>query len=174
MKALIRSFNCSFSRFSATSGPTLISALMIVSGYLASPAQASDAILPGTLSNADGSASITVSEPHSFASVFLDNDTYTSLFTIDVVSEDRGNNADLFMAATVGDVWYQKGERQWQLWNSESEALEPFNRAVLSEKVQMQVIDTQSLGAGKYEIFAGYQILGQTMVMAPQSLQFQV
>jgi uncharacterized secreted protein with C-terminal beta-propeller domain len=174
MKPLIRSFNYYLSRFSPTSGPRLISALVIVSGYLASPTQASDAAMLGTLSNAGGSASITVSEPHSFASVFLDNDTYTGLFTIDVVSKDRGNNADLFMAATVGDVWYQKGERQWQLWNSESEALAPFNRAVLSEKVQMQVIDTQSLGAGKYEIFAGYQILEQAMVIAPRSLKFQV
>ena len=143
MKSLIRSFNYCFSRFSPTSGPTLISALIILSCSLASPAQASEPTLPGTLSNADGSASITVSEPHSFASVFLDSDTYTSLFTIDVASQDRGNNADLFMAATVGDVWYQKGERGWLLWNPESETLKPFNRAVLSETVQMQVIEAQ-------------------------------
>ena len=174
MKLLIQSFNYCFSRFSPTPEPTLISALIILSCSLASPAQASEPTLPGTLSNADGSASITVSEPHSFASVFLDNDIYTSLFTIDVASQDRGNNADLFMAATVGDVWYQKGERGWLQWSPESEALKPFNRAVLSEKVQMQVIEAQSLGAGKYVIFAGYQILGQPMVIAPQSLKFQV
>jgi uncharacterized secreted protein with C-terminal beta-propeller domain len=174
MKSLMRSFNYSFSRFLPTSGPALISALMIVSCSLTSPVQASEPALPGTLINADRSASITVSEPHSFASVFLDNDTYTGFFSIDVASQDRGNNADLFMAATVGDVWYQKGEQQWLLWNPESEALKPFNRALLSEKVQMQIIDTQSLGAGKYEIFAGYQIPGLAMVTAPQSLKFQV
>lgn len=174
MKSSILSFNYSSARLFPTSGFRLISTLVIASCYLASPAQASEATLPGTLSNADGSATITVSEPHNFASVFLDNDTYTGLFSIDVASQDRGNNADLFMAATVGDVWYQKGERQWQLWNPESEALMPFNRTVLTEQVQMQVIDTQSLGAGKYEIFAGYQISGQAIVIAPQSLKFQV
>lgn len=174
MKSPILSSDHSFARFSPTSLSRLVGSLIIASCALASPSQAGELTVPGTISNADGSATITVSEPHSFASVFLDDDTYTSLFTIDVASQDRGNTADLFMAATVGDVWYQKGERQWQLWNPESEALVPFNREVLSEQVQMQVIDTQSLGAGKYEIFAGYQIPGQTMVIAPQSLKFQV
>ena len=59
------------------------------------------------------------------------------------------------MAVTVADVWYQKREQQWQLWNPETRALMPFNHAVLGEKVQMQVIDKQLLGAGNYEIYTG-------------------
>lgn len=174
MKSSTRSFSYSITAFSPAPFYKLISTLAIASYFLASVSQASELTLPGKLSNADGSATITVTKPHSFASVFLDDDTYTGLFTIDVSSQDRGNNADLFMAATVGDVWYQKGETQWRLWNPESEALMPFNRTVLTEQVQMQVIDTQSLGAGKYEIFAGYQVVGQAMVIAPQSLKFQI
>jgi uncharacterized secreted protein with C-terminal beta-propeller domain len=174
MKSAICSFDYSFSRFFPNALSTLVSALIITTFSAASSSQASEQPPLGTLSNADGSATVTVSEPHRFAAVFLDDDTYTSLFEIDVVSQDRGNSADLFMAATVGDVWYQKGEQQWQIWNPETQALMPFNNAVLGEKVQMQVIDKQSLGAGNYEIYAGYQIAGQAMVVAPQSLEFQV
>ena len=105
--------------------------------------------------NSGGSATVTVREPHRFATVFLDDDIYTSLFEIDVVSQGIGNNADGFMAVTVADVWHQKGEQQWQLWNPETLALMPFNHAVLGEKVQMQVIDKQLLGAGNYEIYTG-------------------
>lgn len=137
-------------------------------------AQESEQAPLGTISNTDGSASITVSKPHQFASVFLDNDTYTGLFSLDIPAQDRGESADLFMAATVGDVWYQKGERQWRLWNPETEVLLPFNKAVLSDRLQMEVIDKQVLGAGTYEIFAGYQITGQEMKIAPRSLTFQI
>lgn len=127
-----------------------------------------------TISNADGSAIINSSTPHQFASVFLDSDSYSGQFTLQVSEADRGKTASLYMAATVSESWYLKSERGWQLWNPETEPLSPFASTSLEPTVEMPIIDEQILGAGKYEIFFGYQITGEQMVIAPQPLKFQI
>lgn len=127
-----------------------------------------------TVSNEDGSAIINASSPHEFASVFLDSDIYSGQFSLPVTEADRGKTADLYMAATVADNWYLKGEDGWKLWNPEVEPLTAFASATLEQAIEMPIIKDQVLGAGQYEIFFGYQIPGDDMVVAPQPLRFQI
>lgn len=128
----------------------------------------------GTISNADGSAQINSSKPHAFASVFLDTDLYSGQFTMSVASSDQGKNADLYMAATVASDWYIKDGQGWRLWYPETEPLVAFSQTVLADKIEMPIISKQVLAAGKYELFAGYRASGEAMVLAPESLQFQI
>ncbi|MFK7863645.1 MAG: beta-propeller domain-containing protein [Pseudohongiellaceae bacterium] len=128
----------------------------------------------GIISNNDGSAKINASKPHTYASVFLDTDLYSGRYTMNVASTDQGKIADLYMAATVANDWYLKDSEGWRLWNPETEPLVPFAQVTLADEIEMPIIDRQALSAGGYEVFAGYQVAGNAMVLAPQSLQFQI
>jgi uncharacterized secreted protein with C-terminal beta-propeller domain len=142
---------------------------------LANTAQAQTAgPVNGTLSNADGSASVSIGKPHAFAPIFLDTDRYTSHYAVDVPPQDRGQMAYLFMAATFNGDWYRKAEDGWQSWSPATEQITPFRTALLSERQELEAINDVNLAAGDYEIFAAYQIPGQEFVTAPLSLKFRV
>ncbi len=128
----------------------------------------------GSLSNADGSASVSIGKPHMFAPIFLDTDLYTSEYTIHAPPQDRGQLAYLFMAATLNDSWYRKSEDGWQPWNPATEQITPFDSAMLPERLRLEAITYVNLDAGDYEIFAGYQIPGREFVTAPLPLNFRV
>ena len=134
-------------------------------------ALASEHAAMGMKTNADGSASISIGAPHTFASVFLDGDIYNSDYNLEIAAGDRGQLASIFMAGTFNGDWHLKSASGWHAWDPDTEQLTPFAEAVLTEVVDIEAFTNSFLAAGDYVIYAAYQIAGQDLVVAANPLR---
>jgi uncharacterized secreted protein with C-terminal beta-propeller domain len=174
MNKFTRQCRTLFNAFLTRSATASMATSVLLSIAWGAQAQVNQPVIDGMLSNADGMASVSISKPHVFAPVFLNTDKYTSHYRIDIPLQDQAKMAQLFMAATRNDSWYIKTENGWQPWNPAIEQITPFASDLLPAQLQMQAISEEPLQTGDYEIFAGYQVLGQEFVVAPQPLIFRV
>ena len=114
----------------------------------------------GTITNADGSVSISIGAPHTFASVFLDGDVYKSDYSLEIAAADRGQLASIFMAGTFNGDWHLKSASGWHAWDPDTEQLTPFAEEVLTAVVEIEGFTNSYLAAGDYVIYAAYQLTG--------------
>ena len=99
---------------------------------LAPIALASEHASMGTITNADGSASISIGAPHTFASVFLDGDVYRMDYSLEIAAADRGQLGSIFMAGTINGDWHLKSAGGWHAWDPDTEQPTPFAEEVLT------------------------------------------
>lgn len=89
---------------------------------------------------------------------FLSNEPIVIRVTIDVKKNDRTQPGSLFLVAQHNKTLYQYTlEGQWIEWKPQESALLPFSNKVLNKQEVISIVDNQTLPAGEFLIYAGYQ-----------------
>ena len=127
-----------------------------------------------TVTNADGSASITIETPHVFAPVFLAGDSYSSAFTLAVQPAHQGQEADLYLAGTVDGNWFIKTPGGWLPWDPAATPPIPYSSTVLDTTVTLSAVDDEPLPAGDFEVHAAYQVGSLEPVISGNPLRFKI
>jgi len=124
--------------------------------------------------NVDGSATIRIDASHTFASAFLDSDTYTSQYTLNVLAQHRGKTASVYLGGIHNDDWYIATPSGWQPWNRDEEEPIALGETVLQESVEIPVLTQDYLPNGEFEIYVAYQVAGEPPVIGEEPLRFTI
>jgi len=135
------------------------------------------AVEPGNsdrLTNSDESAFIVIDSTHAYASAFLDSDTYTSQYTLDVLPQHQGKTASVYLGGLHNGDWYVATPAGWQPWNRDEEEPIALGETVLQEAIEIPVLTQDYLPNGEFEIYAAYQVAGEYPVVGEEPLRFTI
>ncbi len=123
----------------------------------------------------DGDGWVRIEKPHRYADVLLDSDDFTGAWSLRPLPDDVGKAARLLLVARVNNRWYSHDGADWQPWNSSRPAeLRTHATRTLQSVETLDFLDNDSLAAGDYAIFAGYQVGNGPLVYNERPLQFSV
>ncbi|MCF6203760.1 MAG: beta-propeller domain-containing protein [Methylococcaceae bacterium] len=89
---------------------------------------------------------------------FLSNEPIDIHVTIDVKKNDIAQYGSLFLVAQYNETLYQYTlEDQWVEWKPQESALLPFLNKVLNKQEVISIVENQTLPAGEFLIYTGYQ-----------------
>jgi|GEM_PF-5540846 len=77
-------------------------------------------------------------------------------FIIDVAPEDVGLDNDVYLVAVYNGELYMHSQSVWQTWDGQAESLQPtFHKTLVHQEI-IQVLDSEQLPVGEYQVYAAY------------------
>ncbi|MCB1670569.1 MAG: beta-propeller domain-containing protein [Gammaproteobacteria bacterium] len=156
-------------------GPVIqLACMMLLALLFSCPVRAAQPDFAGRIESADGNAFVTAAAPHEYAWAYLETDTYTSEFTLEVASQDRGRAGQLYLGATLDGTWFIKTPDGWIPWDHTLEGLIPYQEVELADSHTFDVLADNNLPPGEFYFWAAYVIPGNEPVISPAPLHFVV
>jgi len=139
-----------------------ISTLLLLGGFGVFPQANSMTLTPvSSVDGADVSINYSISNnSDNLSNTFLSDEAINFKFNIAVGKNDIGKTGKLYLLAQVNTDWYQYTASGWQVWDQQDGSLQPFKSKTLEQKERIKILKNNSLSAGEYLVYAGYQVEG--------------
>ena len=99
------------------------------------------------------------------SNTFLSNEEVKFQFNISIQNNAVGQEGKLYLVAQHNDNWYQYTSLgQWQRWDKQETSLKNFRNKPLEQKETITVLNNQTLPAGEYIVYVGYQTENDTQL----------
>ena len=126
------------------------------------------------IANADGSAFIRSDSSHTYATAFLDSDTYSSQYSLEVLAHHRGKTASVYLGGIHNGDWYIATPAGWQPWDRDEEEPMALGETLLQESLEIPILNQDYLPSGEFEIYLAYQVVGELPVISNEPLRFNI
>ncbi|MEQ1637353.1 MAG: beta-propeller domain-containing protein [Methylococcales bacterium] len=92
------------------------------------------------------------------SNTFVSSEAIKLSFSVTVADKDVGQAGKLFVVARYNDSFFKlTATGGWQVWDLQLASLTGFKSKTLEKQEQVEVLSNQSLPAGEFLVFTGYQ-----------------